>query len=148
MAAIKEAPHLSTAQRPSALDQAALVKSLCKPAAWGPDVERVIVIETHISYVLLTGTYAYKIKKAIDLQFLNFTTLDARRSYCHEELRLNRRVAPSIYLDVVAITVTVEAPAIGGSGPVLEYAVKMRQFPQSALLSEMLAHGVLTVTQI
>ena len=72
-----------------------------------PDVERVIVIETHISYVLLTGTYAYKIKKAIDLQFLNFTTLDARRSYCHEELRLNRRVAPSIYLDVVAITRTV-----------------------------------------
>ena len=96
-------------------------------------------METHISYVLLTGTYAYKIKKAVDLQFLDFSTLAARRHDCHEELRLNRPLAPSVYLDVVAITGTVEAPAIGGDGPVLEYALKMRQFRQDGLFSDMLA---------
>jgi aminoglycoside phosphotransferase family enzyme/predicted kinase len=148
MAAIEEAPNRPTAHLPVALDQAVLVKSLCKPGVFGPDIERVTVIETHISYVLLTGPYAYKIKKAVDLQFLDFTTLDARRFYCDEELRLNRPFAPSIYLDVVAITGTVQAPAIGGDGPVLEYAVKMRQFPQNALLSAVLAHGLLTETHI
>jgi len=148
MTAIKEASSRSAEPPARAVDQAALVTSLCRPAVLGPDVERVRVVETHISYVLLTGTYAYKIKKAVDLQFLNFTTLDARRYYCHEELRLNRRCAPSIYLDVVAITGTVEAPAIGGAGPVLEYAVGMREFPQTALLSDMLARGVLTETHI
>ena len=148
MAAIKEAPNRSTARPSAALDQTALVKSLCKPAVLGSNVERVTVIETHISYVLLTGTYAYKIKKAVDLQFLDFTTLDARRYYCNEELRLNRRCAPSTYLDVVPITGRVEAPAIDGAGPVLEYAVKMREFPQTALLSDMLARGVLTDTHI
>jgi aminoglycoside phosphotransferase family enzyme len=96
----------------------------------------------------LTGPYAYKIKKAVDLQFLDFMTLDARRFYCDEELRLNRPFAPSIYLEVVAVAGTVEVPAIGGAGPVLEYAVKMRQFPQTALLSDMLAHGVLAETHI
>jgi aminoglycoside phosphotransferase family enzyme/predicted kinase len=127
-----------------ATDQAPLVQSLRNPAVFGPEAERVTLIETHISYVLLTGPYAYKIKKAVDLQFLDFTTLDARRYYCHEELRLNRLMAPSIYLDVVPITGTVEAPVIGGDGPAMEYAVKMRQFGQEALLSDMLARGTLT----
>jgi aminoglycoside phosphotransferase family enzyme/predicted kinase len=131
-----------------ATDQATLVQSLRNPAVFGPEAEPVTLIETHISYVLLTGPYAYKIKKAVDLKFLNFTTLDARRHYCQEELRLNRQVAPSVYLDVVTITGTVEAPAISGDGPVLEYAVKMRQFPQDALLSEMLARGTLDKTHI
>ena len=105
-------------------------------------------METHISYVLLTGAYAYKIKKAVNLQFLDFSTLAARRHDCHEELRLNRPLAPSVYLDVVAITGTVDAPAIGGDGPVLEYALKMRQFRQDGLFSDMLARGVLTDAHI
>src|SRR3954465_7409506 len=82
------------------------------------------VVETHISYVLLDETFAYKIKKAVNLDFLDFTTLAARRFYCGEELRLNRRLAPSLYLDVVPIAGTVDAPVIGGSGPAIEYAVK------------------------
>jgi aminoglycoside phosphotransferase family enzyme len=65
---------------------------------------------------VLTGAFAYKIKKAVDFGFLDFTTLSARRFFCHEELRLNRRLAPSLYLDVVPITGSLDAPVIGGSG--------------------------------
>src|ERR1700686_5631988 len=150
MVALKDAPVPLTGEAPAQLEQAKLVESLRNSAVFGPGTgaEPVSVIETHISYVLLTGPYAYKIKKAVDLQFLNFSTLAARRHYCEEELRLNRPLAPSVYLDVVAITGTVDAPAIGGAGPVLEYAVKMRQFGPDALLSDMLARGALTDAHI
>ncbi len=106
------------------------------------------VIETHISWVLLTGTHAYKFKKAVNLGFLDFTTLAQRREYCEQELRLNRRLAPAIYLDVVAITGTADAPAVGGDGPALEYAVRMREFPQAALASHVLARGELTPAHV
>ena len=129
-------------------DQARLLASLTNPAVYGGDVRRVGLLETHISYVLLTGRYAYKIKKAVNLGFLDFTTLASRKYYCEQELRLNRRLAPAIYLDVVAITGSVDAPAIGGPGPIIEYAVKMREFPQDALLSRVLARGALTAAQI
>jgi hypothetical protein len=150
MVALKELPYRFTEEAPVRLDQAKLVESLRHPTAFGPGtgIERVTVIETHISYVLLTGAFAYKIKKAVDLQFVNCSTLAARRHYCHEEIRLNRPLAPSVYLDVVAITGTVDAPVVGGDGPVLEYAVRMRQFRQDALLSDMLARGVLTDAHI
>jgi uncharacterized protein len=146
MVALKDVPDRLTEEAPAQLVQAKLVESLRNPAVFGhgTGAEPPEVMETHISYVLLTGTYAYKIKKAVDLQFLNFSTLAARHHYCHEELRLNRPLAPSVYLDVVAITGTVKAPVIGGDGPVLEYAVRMRQFGQDALLSNMLARGALT----
>ena len=106
------------------------------------------LVETHISWVLLTGATAYKIKKAVDLGFVDFTTLERRRFFCDEELRLNRRLAPTIYLDVVAIAGTLEHPVPGGNGPPLEYAVKMREFPQAALASHVLARGELTAAHI
>ena len=149
------ATPIATPQRPgndasAPPNQATLIESLRHPAVFGlgTDVERIHLFETHISYVLLAGTYAFKIKKAVNLQFLDFSTLAARRHYCEEELRLNRPLAPSVYLDVVAITGTVETPVIGGSGPALEYALRMRQFGQDALLSDMLARGALTATHI
>ncbi len=101
------------------------------------------LIETHISWVLLAGGLAYKLKKAVDLGFLDFTTLAARRHFCDEELRLNRRLAPDIYLDVVAIHGTPDAPILDGEGPAIEFAVKMREFPQDALASHALARGEL-----
>jgi aminoglycoside phosphotransferase family enzyme/predicted kinase len=128
--------------------QARLVASLANPAIYPGDVAHVDVIETHISYILLTGRYAYKIKKSVNLEFLDFTTLAARRLDCEDELRLNRPLAPSIYLGVVAITGTVGEPAIDGDGPVLEYAVKMRQFPQEVLLSHLISAGTLTLADI
>jgi aminoglycoside phosphotransferase family enzyme/predicted kinase len=129
-------------------EQARLIRALQNPAAFGPDIGHVRLLETHISYVLLTGPYAYKIKKAVNLGFLDFTTLAARRHDCHEELRLNRRLAPAIYQDVVAVTGSVDNPEIAGAGPALEYAVKMREFSQDALLSQLLARGGLTTDHI
>jgi aminoglycoside phosphotransferase family enzyme/predicted kinase len=95
------------------------------------------VLETHISWILLTGPYAYKLKKPVDLGFVDFTSLEKRRFYCEEELRLNRRLAPDLYLDVVAITGSTEKPAINGDRPPIEYAVKMRQFDQHGLLDKL-----------
>lgn len=92
------------------------------------------LIETHISWVILSDGFAYKLKKPLDLGFLDFSTLEKRRHACEEEIRLNRRLAPQIYLQAVPVTGTAEAPRIGGEGPVLEWAVKMRAFPQDATL--------------
>lgn len=91
----------------------------------------ITVLQTHISYVLLTGTYAYKIKKPVSLPFLDFSTLAMRKHYCEEELRINRRLAPDLYLDVVPITGTPQAPRVNGHGTAIEYAVKMLEFPDA-----------------
>ena len=88
------------------------------------------LFETHISWVLLAGRYAYKIKKAVDLGFLNFSDLEARRFYCEEEIRLNRRLAPRLYLDVVTIGGSYDLPELGAR-PAIEYAVRMRRFAAS-----------------
>lgn len=106
------------------------------------------VIETHISYVLLTGAHAYKVKKAVSLGFADFSTLALRRHYCDEEIRLNRRLAPAIYLDVVPIAGTVDRPVPGGAGEAIEYAVRMREFPQEALLARELERGELAAREI
>ena len=125
----------------SAHDAAWLVDALRNPACYPHPVRRIDILETHISWVILTGSYAYKIKKPVNLGFLDFTSLAARRHYCEEELRLNRRLAPELYLETVAITGSPQQPVIGGSAPGIEYAVKMREFPQSALLDSALARG-------
>ncbi|MCP5276984.1 MAG: AAA family ATPase [Thiobacillus sp.] len=92
------------------------------------------LVETHISWVLLAGEFAFKLKKPLDLGFLDFSTLEKRQRCCNDEIRLNSRLAPAIYLEAIPITGSVARPAIGGSGPVLEWAVKMRAFPQNATL--------------
>ena len=102
---------------------------------------RISIVETHISYVVLAGRFAYKIKKAVNLGFLDFSSLEKRRQCCNEEVRLNRRLAPEIYLDVVALTGTPPVPCIDGAGEAIEYAVRMRRFPQSGLLDRRLARN-------
>ena len=114
-------------------------------AAGAPPVER---IETHISWVLLTATEAYKFKKPVQLGFLDFGSLAARAHACAEELRVNRRLAPGLYLDVVAFHGTADAPAIEGAGPVLEYAVRMRRFAPEAVFDRRLALGQLRVDEV
>ena len=122
-------------------DTARWLHALREPRCYPHPVRPVRIIETHISWVLLTGNYAYKIKKPVNLGFLDFTHLKARHHYCDEEVRLNRRLAAELYLGTVAITGTPDTPQIGGPGAAFEYAVKMRQFPQSALLDAALARG-------
>lgn len=108
-----------------------------------PVSEPVESIQTHISYVLLAGDFAYKIKKAVDFGFLDYSTLELRRYFCYEELRLNREIAPELYLDVVPIVLGRDGLQLGGDGEAVEYAVKMRRFPQDCLLEEMLARDAL-----
>ncbi len=125
-------------------DTVKLIRSLKNPRFYDHAVlGEVGVIETHISWVVLTGSYAYKIKKPVNLGFLDFSTLEKRHFYCQQELRLNRRLAPSLYLDVVAITGSAEHPRLHGPGAAIEYAVKMRQFPQQVQLDRVLARGEL-----
>ncbi len=114
---------------------AALIRALQGPDAWPHPVGTVDVIETHISSILLAGGFAYKIKKPVDLGFLDFSTLPRRKHCCEEELRLNCRLAPEIYLEVVPIGGTPQHPVVGGGGEPFEYAVKMHRFPGDGLLS-------------
>ena len=124
--------------------QAALVAALRNPACFPHPVRQLEVIETHISWVILTGDYAYKIKKAVDLGFLDFTSLARREHFCREELRLNRRLAPDWYLDVVRIGGDAEMPVIGAAGEPLEWAVRMREFERGTELSHLLPTGAVT----
>ncbi|WP_053214589.1 bifunctional aminoglycoside phosphotransferase/ATP-binding protein [Pseudomonas sp. Q12-87] len=125
-----------------------LIAALQNPALYPHPVEGFQVIETHISWVLLTGPYAYKLKKPMNFGFLDFTTLQAREHFCGEELRLNQRLTQDLYLEVLPITGSAEAPLLGGDGPAIEYALKMRQFPQSQLLSTLQANGELTTAHV
>ncbi|GMR18562.1 MAG: bifunctional aminoglycoside phosphotransferase/ATP-binding protein [Gammaproteobacteria bacterium] len=118
---------------------------MLNPEVYDHSVESIELIETHISWVLLTGNFAYKIKKPVNFGFLDFSTLEKRHTYCEQELRLNRRLAPAIYVDVVAISGSQDKPVISAKGEGFEYAVKMVQFPQSSQLDHMLAAGELGV---
>lgn len=109
---------------------------------------RLRCFETHISWVLVAGGYAYKFKKAVRFDVLDYSTLAARLHCCQEELRLNRRLAPQLYLNVVEVGGSAEAPRLGGDGAVLDYAVRMRAFPQGALWQRRLAAGRLNQDDI
>jgi aminoglycoside phosphotransferase family enzyme/predicted kinase len=105
------------------------------------------LIETHISWVLLSSEFAYKLKKPVKLGFLDFSTPQLRQRFCDEELRLNRRLAPNLYIDVVPVTGTTDAPEFG-PGPAIDHAVRMRRFPAGSLFSERLAAGRLESTHV
>ena len=121
--------------------QRATVDALCR--SLGAEL-----IETHISYVLLAGGQAWKIKKALDLGFADFRTLAQRRFYCDEELRLNRRTAPQLYLRVLPLTGTPQAPTLGGGGTVIDWVLHMRAFEQDGLWDRLAARGALGAAQI
>jgi aminoglycoside phosphotransferase family enzyme/predicted kinase len=118
------------------------LRGLLRAEAFPHPVAEVQLVETHISWIVLTGAYAYKIKKPVRLEFLDFSTLELRRHYCHEELRLNRRLAPEIYESVIGIGGERDRPLVGQK-PAFEYAVRMRQFPADAQLDRRLEAGLL-----
>ncbi|MGR9035237.1 MAG: bifunctional aminoglycoside phosphotransferase/ATP-binding protein [Gammaproteobacteria bacterium] len=120
-----------------------MIQGLCNPRAYQHEVSNIRIIETHISWVLLTGKIAYKIKKPVNFGFLDFSTLEKRRFFCEEELRLNRRLAANLYLDVVPVTGDPDLPEMDGTGDAIEYAVRMRQFPEGKILSELAETGEL-----
>jgi aminoglycoside phosphotransferase family enzyme/predicted kinase len=114
---------------------------LMRPSAFPHPVTRLDARETNISWVILTGPFAYKIKKSIQLDFIDTSTLALRRHLCEEELRLNRRLAADLYLDVVAITQETDGLRVAGHGPIVEYAVRMKQFEASQELLTLLERG-------
>ena len=116
-------------------------QELLTPAAFPHPVTRLEMRQTNISYVILTGPFAYKIKKSVKLEFIDTSTLALRRHLCEEELRLNRRLAADLYLDVVSITRDAAGLRVGGNGEIIDYAVRMKQFEASQELSELLEHG-------
>ena len=122
--------------------------ALRSPAAYPHPVEDIAIVETHISLVFLTGTYAYKIKKAVNLGFLDFSTLEKRKHFCREELRRNKRLCRDIYLDVVPIIQQAGTVTVGGKGRIIDYAVKMIQFDRELELDTLLKQDKITNRQI
>ncbi len=114
----------------------------------GRDGTPVDLIETHISWVLLAGTLAYKLKKPVKLPFLDFSDAERRRHFCEEELRVNRRFAPQIYLGLSRVTGSLAEPRLDGDGPLLDHAVRMRRFPADALLATRALAGPLDAAML
>ena len=125
-----------------------LIKSLLKSAAYPEPTAEVRLIETHVSFIFITDSFVYKVKKPVDFGFLNFTTLDRRRFYCEEEVRLNRRLCPEIYLGVVELRVGPGGAVFGGSGTLVDYAVKMKRLPEARMLAQLLERGELHPDQM
>jgi aminoglycoside phosphotransferase family enzyme len=104
------------------------------------------VIETHMSWVFLTEQHAFKLKKPVNLPFVDYRTLERRRQSCERELRLGRRLAADVYDEVVPLVATPAGLAIGGAGDIIDWLVVMRRLPRDRMLPEMLARGAATVT--
>jgi aminoglycoside phosphotransferase family enzyme len=119
------------------LVQKQIVEALMKPEAYGEDPGSIELVQTHISFVFLTRNFVYKVKKAVNFGFLDFTTLEKRRFFCEKELELNRRLCRDMYLEVVPINKSYVIK-IKGEGETVEYAVKMKRMPQEKMLSRLL----------
>jgi aminoglycoside phosphotransferase family enzyme/predicted kinase len=117
---------------------------LLDPAAFPHAVTHLRLVETHISWIVLTGHYAYKLKKPVRFPFIDASTLARRLELCQEELRLNRRMAPDLYEDVVPIVLDGDQPRVGGSGTPVEYAVRMHEFERSQELAALLPQGAVS----
>ncbi len=125
------------------------LSELLDPQAYDHPVARIEVVETHISWVLLTGEFAYKIKRPVELAFVDLRSPQRRAFFCHEEIRLNRRFSPDIYLDIVAVTVDERGRVrMGGDGRVIEHAVRMRQFDRAQELDRLLDAGAIETDEL
>ena len=123
------------------------IEKLLEPAAYPHPVGAIKLVETHISWVFLTGPFAYKVKKPCRLEFLDFSTLDLRRHFCEEEIRLNRRFAPGLYVAVVPIVGTPDAPRVDGAGEPIEWAVKLAQFDEANRFDALFEAGKIDVAR-
>jgi aminoglycoside phosphotransferase family enzyme/predicted kinase len=125
-----------------------LVKALLEPKAYPEKVGKIGLMQTQMSFVFLTKEFVYKVKKAVDLGYLDYTTLGKRQFFCQKEVELNRRLCPEAYLGVVPITRDDGAIRIEGRGEVIEYAVKMRRLPQPKMMNVLLANDGVSAEMI
>ena len=116
----------------------AIVQALLNPKVYLDTPQRVELVQTQMSFVFLTPDYVYKIKKPVNLGYLDYTTLDKRQFYCQREVELNRRLCPDAYLGVVPVNRYKDNIAVEGQGEVIEYAVKMRRLPKEAMMDVLL----------
>ncbi|MCB0219693.1 MAG: AAA family ATPase [Chrysiogenetes bacterium] len=130
------------------METAQLIKALSRPGAYPHHPDAVEIVQTHISVVALAGELVYKVRKPVDMGFLDFTTLEKRCADCHAEVELNRRLAPSVYLGVVPIAESGDGLLVEGSDEPIEWAVKMRRLPEDATLESRLAHDEISAAQI
>lgn len=130
------------------MDLGSLIAALSLPATYPFAVHEIEVRQTHISVVFLAGDVVYKIKKPVRLTFLDFSTLELRRKFCEEEVRLNRRLAPGVYLSVVPITCEGSRVSFEGAGEIIEWAVKMRRLPENATLEQRLMRDEIDAPQV
>src|SRR5579872_5821649 len=126
----------------------ALIDALSRPDAYPFAAAGLDVRQTHISVVFLAGEFVYKVKKPVKLSFLDFSSLEKRRHFCDEEVRLNRRLAPNVYLGVVPIARDGSRLSFEGSGEVVDWAVKMRRLPEEATLERYVARDAIDVARI
>ena len=129
-------------------DSRPVIQDLLDPRAYPHPAGKVELIQTHISYVLLAGDYAYKIKKPVNFGFLNFSTLSRRRYYCHKEVKLNTRLCSDTYLGVVPIRQRGGRHSIGGGGETVEYAVHMRRLPEGRMMNRLMDRGEVTPSMV
>jgi len=120
------------------------VEALLKPQAYPRRPEKVELVQTQMSFIFLGGEYVYKIKKPVNLGYLDYTTLEKRHFFCEQEVRLNRRLCPSVYLAVVPVVEEKGGLRIEGRGKAIEYAVKMKQLPQDRMMDVLLPRGQVT----
>jgi aminoglycoside phosphotransferase family enzyme len=130
------------------MDVSSLQKALLNPEIY-PDRPPVIkFIETHISLLFLTGNHVYKLKKPVNFGFLDFTSLEKRKFFCEQEVKLNRRLSPAVYLGVVGITKEGDQIHLEEEGETVEYAVKMKQIPEEKLMDKLLEKKQVTPKMI
>lgn len=124
-----------------------LPAAMARPDFYPHRPATVDVVQTHISFIFIAGEEVYKVKKAVDFGFLDFTTLEKRKYYCEEEVRLNRRLAPEAYLGVIPITEDASGTLhLEGDGQIIEYAVRMKRLPQERMLGLLLAEKKADIT--
>jgi len=123
------------------LELPSLVQALLDPKIYPHAPQKVELMQTQMSFIFLTDDYVYKVKKPVDLGYLDYTTLEKRRFFCQQELKLNRRLCPDIYLEVVPIIQHQDKILLGGHGEVIEYAVRMRQLPPQRMMDVLLSNS-------
>jgi len=117
------------------------VQEMLRPETYNEETDSVRMVQTHVSWVFLTGRHAYKVKKPVNFGFVDYSTLYKRKDFCEREIVLNRRLCDGMYEGVLPIVRSKDGLRIGGEGEPVEYTVKMTEFPQSALMSNMLKKG-------
>lgn len=117
------------------------IRDLLDPGAYDHDAGDLRLVQTHISYVILAGAYVYKFKKPVNFGFLDFSTLEKRKYYCQEELRLNRRLCPEIYLDLATVASSDGRYVLDGGGTAAEYGVRMVRMPEDRMMVQIIRSG-------